>query len=65
MTGTIAAILALSLVVWVLFYLATPGTPLAGAETIIVVGVCGAVVLAAKWIWARLVRTRGKNGEGS
>lgn len=57
--GTAAAIIALSLAVWMLFYVITPGAPLTPPETFAVVGACGAVVLSARWILARLRKARG------
>jgi hypothetical protein len=53
--GTLAAILALSLGVWLFSYL-SPGAPLTGAETAVVVGACAGAVLVARWLWARLRR---------
>lgn len=62
--GTLAAIVALSLAVWTGFALLMPATPLSPAETVIVVGACGAVVLAGKWAWERCRhRRRGAGGE--
>lgn len=61
--GTLAAIIVLSLVVWAGFRLWVPGPPLDGAETMVVVGTCAAVVLLGRWIWGRLRRPRGENAE--
>jgi hypothetical protein len=55
-TATLAAILVLSLGVWLFFYL-SPGAPLTGAETAVVVGACAGAVLLARWLWARLRRS--------
>ncbi len=52
-------ITALALAIWVFFYLVS--APLTAPETTVVVGLCAAVVLSGKWIWARLRKTRGKN----
>lgn len=57
--GTLAAIGALSLVVWTVVYIFNPSTPLTQAETVIVVGACGALVLGLKWIVSSLSKTRG------
>jgi hypothetical protein len=62
--GTLAAILALSLGVWTFFYV-SPGAPLNAAETAVVVGLCAGVVLASRWLWARLRGARGGNGQVS
>ena len=52
--ATFFAIVALSLAVWLFFYLMTPEAPLALPETGVVVLTSTAVVLAAKWIWNQL-----------
>jgi hypothetical protein len=62
--GTLAAILVLSLAVWTFFYL-SPGAPLDGAETTVVVGVCAGVVLLARWVWARLRGSRRGDADAS
>lgn len=59
--GTLVAIGALSLVVWTVVYIFNPSTPLTQAETLIVVGVCAALVLGFQWILARLTRARGSD----
>ncbi len=51
--ATLAAILVLSLAVWAFFYL-SPGAPLDASETAVVVGVCAAAVIAARWVWQRV-----------
>lgn len=51
------ATIALSLAVWVLFYYLEP-PPLTAAETTVVVGMCAAIVLFAKWIRGRLVNRK-------
>jgi hypothetical protein len=63
--GTIAAIGVLSLVVWALVSLLTPGAPLTQPETVVVVGACAAVVLAVRWVVARRRRPRGQDGAGT
>jgi hypothetical protein len=50
--GTLAAIVALSLGVWLFFYL-SPGAPLTGPETAVVVGACAGAVLLVRWLWGR------------
>lgn len=59
--GTLVAIGALSLVVWTVVYVVNPSTPLDQAETMIVVGVCAALVLGFQWILSRLGKTRGSD----
>ena len=59
--GTLVAIGALSLVVWTVVYIFNPSTPLTQAETVIVVGVCAALVLGFQWIFSRLTRARGSD----
>jgi hypothetical protein len=59
--GTLVAIGALSLVVWTVVYIFNPSTPLTQAETVIVVGLCAALVLGFQWILARLSRGRGSD----
>jgi hypothetical protein len=59
----LVAILALSVVAWTLVYLLTPGDPLNPAETLVIVGVCGVVVLLVRWIWSCIVRARGHHAE--
>jgi hypothetical protein len=55
---TTVAIAALTLLVWVFFFIATPSKPLMPLETTAVVGASTAIVLVAKWIWARLHKGR-------
>lgn len=57
--GTLVIIGALSLVVWTVVYIANPSTPLTQAETVIVVGVCAALVLGVQWMVSRLTKARG------
>jgi protein-S-isoprenylcysteine O-methyltransferase Ste14 len=59
--GTVATIIVVSLAVWVLFLVVTPGGPLTPPETLVVVGVCAALVLGVKWIWSRFQTRRGKD----
>lgn len=59
--GTGLLVVALSLAVWVTFYVVTPGAPLTLPETVAVVGTCGAAVLAAKWIWTHLRKIGGRH----
>jgi uncharacterized membrane protein len=59
----LVAILALSVVVWTLVFLLTPGDPLNPAETLVIVGVCAGVVLLARWLWSCIVRPRGRHAE--
>jgi hypothetical protein len=58
-SGTVAAILVVSLLAWSLFYLATPGVPLTAAETAVIVGVATGVVLLARAVAGRLLKRRG------
>ena len=59
--GTLVAIGALSLVVWTAVYIFNPSAPLTQGETVIVVGVCAALVLGCQWILARLTRARRRD----
>ena len=59
--GTLVAIGALSLLVWTVVYIFNPSTPLTQAETVIVVGLCAALVLGFQWILSRLSRGRGSD----
>ena len=61
--GTLAAILGLSLGVWVLFYFLPLGEPLTPPETLVVVGFSAAAVLAVKGVWAGLRKRRGAHAE--
>jgi hypothetical protein len=63
-TGTLAAILVLSLAVWAYFYV-SPGPPLNASETAVVVGLCAAAVVIARWLWSRFRGARGGDGAGS
>jgi NADPH:quinone reductase-like Zn-dependent oxidoreductase len=60
--GTLAAIAALSLAVWTAFTLLMPAEPLSPAETVVIVGGSGAVVLGVKWAWQRF---RDRSGRAS
>jgi hypothetical protein len=59
--GTLAAIGALSLVVWTVVYIFNPSTPLTQAETVIVVGLCAVLVLGFQWILSRLSKAGGSD----
>jgi hypothetical protein len=59
--GTVVAIGALSLVVWTVVYIYNPSTPLTQGETVIVVGVCAALVLGVQWIRSRLSGKRSSD----
>ncbi len=59
--GTLVTIGALSLVVWTVVYIFNPSTPLTQAETVVVVGVCAALVLGVQWILSRLAKARGSD----
>jgi hypothetical protein len=59
--STLVAIGALSLAVWTVVYIVNPSTPLTQAETVIVVGVCAALVLGFQWILSRRSKTRGSD----
>lgn len=59
--GTLVAIGALSLVVWTVVYIFNPSTPLTQGETVIVVGLCAALVLGFQWILSRLTKARGND----
>jgi hypothetical protein len=51
--STLAAIAALSLAVWAGLYVLMPATPPTSSDTVVIVGVCGALVLGVKWAWAK------------
>lgn len=55
---TTLAISALSLAVWVFFYLMQPTEPLRAAETLVVIAACAVLVFSSKGIWARLAKRR-------
>jgi len=57
------AIVALSVAVWSLLYLLTPGGPLTPPESLVVVGFCAAAVLVIRWVWSCIVRARGHHAE--
>ena len=59
--GTVVAIGALSLVVWTVVYIYNPSTPLTQGETVIVVGVCAALVLRVQWILSRFSGKRSSD----
>ena len=62
--GTIATtfvIIVLSLGIWLFFYLAS--MPLDASSTMVVVGICIALVYAGKFIWSRMCRRKGKRVE--
>jgi hypothetical protein len=49
----LGAITALSLVVWLGFYVVTPDTPLTPPETAVVVGASAGVAFGVRWTWTR------------
>jgi hypothetical protein len=51
--ATIFATIALTLAIWTGFYVVTPDTPLSLRETMVVAGLCTAIVLGFKWAWKR------------
>ncbi len=57
--GALAAVVILSLAIWMFFYVRTPDTPLTPAEMAVVVGAWAVVVFGGKWIWSRLRKPRG------
>ena len=59
----VGTILAVSAAVWTLLFLLTPGDPLTPPETLVIVGVCAALVLVARWIWSCILRARGHHAE--
>jgi hypothetical protein len=59
--GTVVAIGALSLVVWTVVYIYNPSTPLTQGETVIVVGVCAALVLGVQWMLSRFSGKRSSD----
>lgn len=59
----LGAILATSVVAWTLLFFLTPGDALTPAETLVVVGVCAALVLVTRWIWSWILRARGRHAE--
>jgi len=59
----LGSILALSLGVWALFYFLTAGEPLTPAETLVIVGMCGASVLAVRWIWSCIWKGRERHAD--
>jgi hypothetical protein len=59
----VGMILALSVAVWTLLYLLTPGDPLTPPETLVIVGACAALVLVARWIWSCILRVRRRHAE--
>jgi hypothetical protein len=56
--GILAATGAVSLAAWALITLFLPGPPLDASETMVLVGACGAVVLACRWIVGRFRKSR-------
>ncbi len=61
-SGTVAAILVVSLAAWTLFYLATPEAPPTPGESAVVVGVVTVAVLLVRAVADRLLR-RGRPHE--
>jgi len=59
---SIFSIIALSLVIWFFFYVKTPEAPLTPSETLLVVGVCAALVFFAKWIINQIQKKTEKRG---
>jgi hypothetical protein len=59
--GTVVVIGALSLLVWTVVYIYNPSTPLTQGETVIVVGVCAALVLGVQWILSRVSGKRSSD----
>ena len=57
--GALAAVVILSLAIWMFFSVFTPDAPLTSQEMAVVVGACAAVVFGGKWIWSRLRKPRG------
>jgi hypothetical protein len=51
--STMMAIFALSLAVWMFFYLIPPREPLTPAETSVVLGACVVIVIFSKRLWSR------------
>jgi hypothetical protein len=62
-SGTVAAILVVSLIAWSLFFFATPGAPLTAGETAVIVGAATGAVLLTRALAARLSRKRGTQHE--
>ena len=60
--STLAAIV-LSLAIWTFFY--EQNMPLTASDTAVVVGVCAATVLFARWIWAWIRNKPGKAGKAA
>jgi hypothetical protein len=56
---TVLVILVVSLAIWSAFYAMTE--PLQSDETMIVVGVCAAMVLFAKWVLNRFIKKEVKS----
>ncbi len=61
----LGSILALSAGAWTFFYFLAAGEPLTSPETLVVVGVCAAGVLAVRRVWAWLWKGRGGHAETS
>jgi Na+/proline symporter len=52
--STALVIVTLALAVWLFFYVES--MPLESMGTVVVVGVCAAIVFAGKWLWKRLYK---------
>ena len=64
-SAKVFATIALSLAVWVFFYVNTPDAPLSAKETSLLVGVCLAVVLFTDWLWDRFRKQKQEKKHGS
>ena len=47
---SLSIIIVFSLAIWFFFYVKTPDAPLTYSETLLVVGVCAALVFFVRWI---------------
>ncbi len=59
--GVIVATLALSSIVWMIFYVYLPGPALSPAETLVVVGICLGIVSLGCWIGSLVRRFWGRH----
>jgi len=60
---SLSVIIVLSLAIWFFFYVKTPEAPLAPSETLLVVGVCAALVFSTKWIISQIQKKAEKRGK--
>jgi len=60
--GVLLSVLALSLVIWIFFYIISP-EPLNPSETVVVVGISAGMVYGIRWVWGLLGRSRGDNAQ--